>query len=61
MIKSLFENWINFNIPAQTVEDVLFAELEADNDELAVRRLKLEIGKKVYDAIMNEINLHLTF
>lgn len=36
-------------------------ELEADNDELAVRRLKLEIGKKVYDTIMNEINSHLTF
>ena len=61
MIKSLFEEWISFHVPQQTVEDVFFAELEADNDELAVRRLKLEIGKKVYDAIMNEINSKLTF
>lgn len=61
MIKSLFENWININIPAELIDDIFFAELEADLDELFVRRLKLEIWKKVYETIMNEIDSKITF
>jgi len=59
MTKSLFEDWISFHVPSQTIEDIFFAELEADNDELAVRRLQIEIGKQVYLTIINEINSQL--
>lgn len=61
MIKSLFENWININIPPELIDDIFFAELEADLDELFVRRLQIEIWKKVYETIMNEIDFKITF
>jgi len=61
MIKSLFEDWTSFNVTAKLVEDIFLAELEADNDEITVRILQIEIGKQVYLTIINEINSQLKF
>ena len=61
MIKHLFQNGISFHVPSQTIEDIFLAELEADNDEITVRILQIEIGKQVYLTIINEINSQLKF
>ena len=56
MIKSLFEDGMNLKISPEDIEKVFFATLDGDEwDQLAIRRLQIEIWKKVYETVAQEI------